>query len=178
VPVSNLPQSEHIRHVDITSLPATVPVPDTGLAVVFWFQDWPVGHVHCDGQSGAHPDIEALARTAVSPTVMERARIGVALEKNGRGPDGRRVSVVICTRDRADELARCLASLTEQTRVPDQIVVVDNASDDNGRTRDVALAAGVNYVREDRPGLDIARNRGVHAATGEIVAFKIGRAHV
>jgi glycosyltransferase involved in cell wall biosynthesis len=171
VPVSDLPQSEHIRHVDITSLPKTVPVPDTGLAVVFWFQDWPVGQVHCDGRSGVGPDIEALARTAVSPTVMERARIGVALEKNGRAPDGRRVSVVICTRDRPDELARCLASLAEQTRVPDQIVVVDNASDDNGRTREVALAAGVNYVREDRPGLDIARNCGVHAASGDIVAY-------
>jgi GT2 family glycosyltransferase len=29
----------------------------------------------------------------------------------------------------------------------------------------------VDYVREDRPGLDIARNCGVRAATGDIVAF-------
>ena len=58
-----------------------------------------------------------------------------------------------------------------QSRGPDQVVVVDNASCDDGRTRAVALAAGVDYVREDRPGLDIARNRGVRAATGDIVAF-------
>jgi GT2 family glycosyltransferase len=55
--------------------------------------------------------------------------------------------------------------------VPDQVVVVDNASCDDGRTRAVARAAGVDYVREDRPGLDVARNRGVRAATGDIVAF-------
>ena len=105
------------------------------------------------------------------PDVHARAVAGVALEQAGRPTDGRKVSVVICTRDRAEELSRCLASLPRQSRVPDQVVVVDNASRDDGRTRAAALAAGVDYVREDRPGLDIARNWGVRAATGDIVAF-------
>lgn len=80
------------------------------------------------------------------------------------------VSLVVCTRDRADELARCLASLPWQTRVPDEVIVVDNASRDD-RARQAAEAAGVTYVREDRPGLDIARNAGFRAARGEIVAY-------
>ncbi|WOI54046.1 glycosyltransferase family 2 protein [Parvularcula sp. LCG005] len=80
------------------------------------------------------------------------------------------VSVVICTRDRPDELARCLASLPQQTLVPDEIIVVDNASVTD-ETRQVAQAAGVRYVREDRPGLDIARNTGAKSATGDFVAY-------
>jgi GT2 family glycosyltransferase len=80
------------------------------------------------------------------------------------------VSVVICTRDRPDELARCLASLPQQSLSPLEIIVVDNASRD-GRTKDVAQAAGVIYVREDRPGLDIARNTGARRASADIVAY-------
>jgi glycosyltransferase involved in cell wall biosynthesis len=80
------------------------------------------------------------------------------------------VSVVICTRNRPGELARCLASLPSQTRVPDQILVVDNGSQGD-ETRQAALAAGVDYVREDRPGLDIARNTGATRASGDIVAY-------
>ncbi|WP_150290579.1 glycosyltransferase family 2 protein [Sphingobium estronivorans] len=80
------------------------------------------------------------------------------------------VSVVICTRDRPDELRRCLASLPQQSVTPAEIVVVDNASRD-GRTREVALEAGVVYVREDRPGLDFARNTGALRATADIIAY-------
>jgi GT2 family glycosyltransferase len=49
-------------------------------------------------------------------------------------------------------------------------VVVDNASDDE-QTRVIALAAGAEYIREERPGLDIARNTGARHATGEFVVY-------
>ena len=39
-------------------------------------------------------------------------------------------SVVIPVRNDAAYLERCLRALREQTRVPDEIVVVDNASSD------------------------------------------------
>jgi GT2 family glycosyltransferase len=38
--------------------------------------------------------------------------------------------LVICTRNRPDELARCLASVVEQTRVPTYTLVVDSSDDD------------------------------------------------
>src|SRR4029077_16367017 len=76
----------------------------------------------------------------------------------------------ICTRDRPQELARCLKSLADQTALPTEVIVVDNASTD-ARSREITVAAGATYVREDRPGLDFARNAGVSAATGEIVLF-------
>jgi glycosyltransferase involved in cell wall biosynthesis len=80
------------------------------------------------------------------------------------------ISLVICTRDRPRGLDRCLTSLPSQCRQPDQVVVVDNASRTN-ETREVIDRHGVIYVREDRPGLDIARNRGAAVSSGDIVAY-------
>lgn len=84
--------------------------------------------------------------------------------------DPARISVVICTRDRPAELRQCLASFANQTQRPGQIVVVDNASRTD-ETRQVVTAAGATYLREDRPGLDFARNAGARAATGEFVLY-------
>ena len=47
---------------------------------------------------------------------------------------------------------------------------MDNASRD-GRTREVARGAGAIYLREERVGLDFARNTGARLATSEIVAY-------
>jgi GT2 family glycosyltransferase len=80
------------------------------------------------------------------------------------------ISLVICTRDRPQELDRCLASLPFQSRRPDEIVVVDNASRTD-ETRQLVRRHGAVYVREDRPGLDIARNRGAEISNGDIVAY-------
>ncbi|MGI4808004.1 MAG: glycosyltransferase family 2 protein [Janthinobacterium lividum] len=127
--------------------------------------------------NGLGNDPEALLAAAVEPATLARARKGTELERLGRPVDRRRVSVVICTRDRAEELRRCLSSLEQQTRVPNEIIVVDNASKDT-RTRAVTLAAGVHYVREDRSGLDIARNTGAQAARGDIVAYTDDDVHL
>ena len=80
------------------------------------------------------------------------------------------VSVVICTRNRAQYLKNCLEKLQHQHCKPAEIIVVDNASltDD---TRQVAEAFHVRYIREDIPGLDVARNTGARAAKGSIVAY-------
>ncbi|WP_241557447.1 glycosyltransferase family 2 protein [Croceibacterium ferulae] len=96
----------------------------------------------------------------------------IAARRTGSTPTlvSQPISVVICTRDRPDELRRCLASFHDQTRMPDEIIVVDNASRDE-RTRAVVMAAGATYIREDRPGLDYARNSGAKAAGGEIVLY-------
>ena len=81
------------------------------------------------------------------------------------------VSVVVCTRDRPEALARCLASLRELRVRPREIVVVDNAPSDDATRRIVAALPDVRYVREQRPGLSRARNAGVGASSADIVAF-------
>ena len=91
----------------------------------------------------------------------------------GRGTDF--LSVVLCTRNRADLLEVALRSIVEQSFPRDryEILLVDNASSD--ATPDVArrFAAEVDlrYIREERIGLCIARNTGWQAARGAIIAY-------
>jgi O-antigen biosynthesis protein len=82
------------------------------------------------------------------------------------------VTVAVCTRDHPDSLARCLASIDALDPAATEVVVVDNAPSSTA-TEDLVAARWprVRYVREDRPGLDWARNRAVHEARSEIVAF-------
>ena len=127
---------------------------------VFWWKDRPVGHVLVRSGTPSPSDVRPEANTLALIEVEEQARQAPFLS----------TSVVICTRDRPEELQRCLASLPLQTYPPREIIVVDNAPRDE-RTRAVALAAGAIYVREDRPGLDIARNTGARHVSSEVVAY-------
>ena len=79
-------------------------------------------------------------------------------------------TVVVCTRDRPELLERALASLVAALPADLPVLVVDSASR-TGRTREVALAHGVRYLRVDRPGLSVARNAGLAAAHGDVVLF-------
>lgn len=80
------------------------------------------------------------------------------------------LSVIVCTRDRPEALERCLESLAAQDSPPGQTIVVDNS---RHRTAEAVTArfAGVEYVHEPRPGLSVARNAGVRASRGALVAF-------
>jgi glycosyltransferase involved in cell wall biosynthesis len=80
------------------------------------------------------------------------------------------ISVVVCTRDRADVLEGCLAALAAQNYPDFEVIVVDNASKDD-TTREVASRFPFRYVQEARPGLDWARNRGLAEALSSIVAY-------
>jgi GT2 family glycosyltransferase len=80
------------------------------------------------------------------------------------------VSVIVCTRERPDDLARCLESLAGIRKGGHEVIVVDNAPATN-RTAAVAARFDVRYVLEPGQGLDRARNAGVRAATRDIVAF-------
>ncbi len=79
-------------------------------------------------------------------------------------------TVVLCTRERPEQLALCLQAIARQTRRPDEVLVVDNTAGDP-RTRQVAQEFGARYVTEPRRGHNIARNRGLLTATGDLVAY-------
>ena len=83
------------------------------------------------------------------------------------------ISVVLCTRDRPEFLRSALSSLLAMDYPDFEIVVVDNASATSA-TGDVVASVNDPRVRlasEPVPGLARARNRGVLAATHDIVAF-------
>jgi glycosyltransferase involved in cell wall biosynthesis len=82
------------------------------------------------------------------------------------------VTVAVCTRDRAADLARCLDGVLALDYPALDLLVVDNAPSSDTTARLVAdRFPRVRYVVESRPGLDWARNRAVHEARGEILAF-------
>lgn len=87
------------------------------------------------------------------------------------------VSVVIPAYNVERTLARAVRSVLAQTRLPDEIVVVDDASTDATwpLAERLAAEAGVVPVRAMRlpanGGASVARNTGWETATGSLIAF-------
>jgi GT2 family glycosyltransferase len=84
------------------------------------------------------------------------------------------ISVVICTRDRPDRLEGCLHHLDRQEYPRFEVVVVDNAPAHDAVRVLVGARHGsmrCRYVAEPRAGLSWARNAGIAAAAGDIIAF-------
>ncbi|RUM23171.1 glycosyltransferase [Rhizobium vallis] len=151
-----------IHYLDLSSSPfqAVSPSISNGL-VVFMSDGLPVGQSYIERPEA----LTALAERIVQADTLAHAR--EIAQTPLRNLD---VSILICTKDRPDQLRRCLASIPEQSLRPIEIIVVDNASAGD-ETRRVVEEAGATYIREDRVGLDYARNAALRAATTEFVAF-------
>lgn len=86
-------------------------------------------------------------------------------------------SVVVCTRNRANILADCLASIVGQDLADGlfELVVVDDGSFDETATIVRRVGAetsiAVRYVQQPPSGLNVARNAGVGAAAGAFITF-------
>ena len=85
------------------------------------------------------------------------------------------VTVVVCTRNRPDSVLVTLRGLAGLRYQPFEVVVVDNAPSSDATKEAVQREFGtdprIRYVREPRPGLSCARNRGLAEASADIVAF-------
>ncbi|MCB9450363.1 MAG: glycosyltransferase [Anaerolineaceae bacterium] len=93
-----------------------------------------------------------------------------AASERGRLPDHVRVSVIVGTYDRPNDLQDCLQALTSQrTNRPVEIIVSDNHPESGLTPPVVARFAGVRLVSESRKGASFARNAGICAASGEII---------
>jgi glycosyltransferase involved in cell wall biosynthesis len=78
--------------------------------------------------------------------------------------------VVVCAYNEARLLAGCLHSLRAQTRIPDDIIVINNASTDD--TADVARSVpGVRVIDEPVKGLVVARETARRASHTDILAY-------
>jgi glycosyltransferase involved in cell wall biosynthesis len=87
-----------------------------------------------------------------------------------------KLSVIICTYNRANSLADTLLCLTKQSYdiANWELIVVDNNSSDN--TKEIIYEyhrklPNLTYKFEPQQGLSFARNLGINSAKGEIIAF-------
>ena len=97
-------------------------------------------------------------------TLADRARQSVAPST---------LTVVICayTLERWDDIRAAVASLRTQTRPADQVVLVADHNDELLARAREAFPDVLCLANEETRGLSGARNTGVRAATGDVVAF-------
>lgn len=81
------------------------------------------------------------------------------------------ITVIIPARNAGHTIGACLDALQAQTAVPDayEILVVDDGSSDD--TAAVARRHGAQVISQPHQGPAAARNRGIHAARGEMLCF-------
>jgi glycosyltransferase involved in cell wall biosynthesis len=80
------------------------------------------------------------------------------------------ITVIVCAYNEARYLAACLHSILSQTRPPDEVLVINNASSD--ATAAVAAAIpGVRVIDEPNKGLVTARETARLAAGGDVLAY-------
>lgn len=79
-----------------------------------------------------------------------------------------RITVVIPMFNEEKKIGNCLRCLTNQTRPPDEIIVVDNNSTDHSLLV-VQLYKQVRVVTEKKQGMAYARDCGFTHATGDII---------
>lgn len=80
------------------------------------------------------------------------------------------ISVIVCAHNEERFVAACLHSLLAQSRPPDEVLLINNASTD-GTALVAAAIPGVRVVTEPRKGLVIARERGRQEATGDLLVY-------
>ncbi|MEW8028958.1 MAG: glycosyltransferase family A protein [Candidatus Thiodiazotropha sp.] len=81
------------------------------------------------------------------------------------------VSVIIPTYNRAHTLSRAIDSVLSQTHPPQEIIVVDDGSDDD-TARLMAVRYGqCGYLYQSNQGVSSARNLGIEKARGEWIAL-------
>jgi len=84
------------------------------------------------------------------------------------------ISVVIPAYNVGRYLRNAVDSASQQTRIPDEIIIVDDGSTDN--TGEIARSLGplVKYIKQEQLGPAAARNRGIKEARGDWIAFLDG----
>jgi glycosyltransferase involved in cell wall biosynthesis len=94
-----------------------------------------------------------------------------SLERPRAAPVARpTVSVIVTTYNHANFLSDAIASILAQDQRPDEIIVVDDGSEDDPEAV-IRAFPGIRFIRQENRGLATARNTGLMAATSDLVVF-------
>src|SRR5918911_293546 len=135
-----------------------------GVFVFAWTDEWYRG-----GQDIEDWDFGLTDRERQPKPALAAVREAYAAVPFPRALPWPRVSVVVCTYNGARTLGECLDGLA-QLEYPDyEVIVVDDGSTDS--TAAITREYDVRLIRTENRGLSAARNTGLEAATGEIIAY-------
>jgi GT2 family glycosyltransferase len=135
-----------------------------GSFVFSWTDEWHRGkHDVCDWEFGL-TDRRRTPKPSLAAVreAYEEAPFPV-------GTDWPSVSVVVCTYNGAQTLRECLGALVALEYPDFEVIVVDDGSTDE--TAAIASEYPVRLIQTENQGLGAARNVGIAAASGELIAF-------
>jgi GT2 family glycosyltransferase len=135
-----------------------------GTFVFAWTDEW-----HRGGRSIEDWDFGLTRRDRSPKPALARVSAAYAAGIAQPGTIWPKVSVVLCTYNGQRYLEESLSAL-DRLNYPDyEVIVVDDGSTDS--TAEIAVRHPVRLIRTENRGLSAARNTGLSAATGEIVAY-------
>jgi O-antigen biosynthesis protein len=147
----------HLREAALTGL--------AGSFVFSWTDDW---------HTGGHR-VQDWAFGLTHADRLPKASYHVLRELNASPPasllsETPRVSVVVCTYNGGRTLEQCVRSLLALDYPDYEVIVVDDGSTDDTPAI-LARFPQVRVLRQENRGLSVARNAGLQAATGSLIAY-------
>jgi glycosyltransferase involved in cell wall biosynthesis len=135
-----------------------------GATIFSWTDEWATGEASVEGWGFG------LTRADRSPRpALEVAARWSGLQVHDLRSSWPSITVVVCAYNEERRLGECLDSLTRVDYPALQVVVCDDGSTD--RTLEIARRSPFVVLALPHGGLSAARNAGLSAATGEIVAY-------
>jgi GT2 family glycosyltransferase len=136
-----------------------------GVTVYGWTDEWSIFATDIDDWGFGITDAKRRPKKALA-TVAQLYQGDLYRTRRSSWPF---VSVIVCCYNAATTLNECLRSLEKLEYPRYEVIVVDDGSTDG--THEIAAKYDFRCIRVPNSGLSEARNIGIQAAQGEIVAF-------
>lgn len=141
----------------------------SGAFVFSWTDEWYRGGADVDDWAFGLTDRERRPKPALG--AVQRAFAAVPFAP---GPSWPRVSVIVCVYNGEETISDCCDGLRELDYPNFEVIVVDDGSTD--ATAQIVSEYGFQLIRTPNRGLSLARNTGLAASSGDIVAYTDGDA--
>ena len=141
----------------------------SGAFVFSWTDEWYRGGADVDDWAFGLTDRDRRPKLALE--AVQRAFAEVPFASTDAWP---RISVIVCVYNGEQTIRDCCEGLLELDYPDYEVIIVDDGSTD--RTAELASEYPFQLIRTQNHGLSSARNTGLEAATGTIVAYTDGDA--
>jgi GT2 family glycosyltransferase len=138
-----------------------------GTFLFSWTDEWHTGGAEVTDWDFGLVDRDRRPKPALAAARGAYAQLPLASAPDHAAP---RISVVVCSHNGAATLGECLDGIARLDYPDYETIVVDDGSTDE--TAAIAAARdGVRLISTENRGLSAARNTGLEAASGEVVAY-------